>query len=341
MATIGAHYFKVCTLGAERAGLSRSDLLRSAGIAADGPESPDWRGSTESMSLLVRAIWTALDDEQMGFTARRMPVGALGMMTELAIGAPSILAALEKGIAFFALIDNGIETRIATVGEDVRISAAMREPALDPDHYFVEFWLIIWHRFACWLAGATIALRSADFDYPRPDGYLGEFNHLFPTRQRFDTASCCIHLDRTSLLGAVARSEAERREMIARAPLDFMTIPASDLSATRRVRRLLIPAAGAAFDPQPLGVIAATLGFSGAGLARALRREGTSLTRLCETVRCELASVRLTRSTETVEQIADALGFAETRSFTRAFRQWTGSSPLVFRRQARSQRPLN
>jgi len=34
----------------------------------------------------------------------------------------------------------------------------------------------------------------------------------------------------------------------------------------------------------------------------------------------------------TVETTAALLGYAESRSFTRAFRQWTGCSPLQFRR---------
>jgi len=37
------------------------------------------------------------------------------------------------------------------------------------------------------------------------------------------------------------------------------------------------------------------------------------------------------RTALTVEQIADSLGYAETASFTHAFKRWTGRSPREFR----------
>lgn len=122
--------------------------------------------------------------------------------------------------------------------------------------------------------------------------------------------------------------------MIARAPLDFMTIPASDHSLARRVRRLLVPAAGAFFRPWPMSRVAAVLAMHPAGVARQLRREGTSLARVTENIRRDLASALLQRRDATIEDIAERLGYAEARSFTRAFRRWTGQSPLRFRRSA-------
>jgi AraC-like DNA-binding protein len=44
-----------------------------------------------------------------------------------------------------------------------------------------------------------------------------------------------------------------------------------------------------------------------------------------------MAIARLTRRGATIDRIAADLGYAETRSFTRAFRQWVGESPLRYR----------
>jgi AraC-like DNA-binding protein len=331
VATIGAHYFQVCTRGAERAGVDRAMLLAAAGIDPDAAERPDWRGSVEAMSLLVRAIWTTLDDEHMGCTRRRVKSGAFAMMTELAMQADTVLEALVKGIAFYDLLETGMATRLEIGGDRIVLHVAARDPSADPEHYFTEFWMIIWHRFACWLAGETIALELAEFDYSRPDEYFEEFKYLFPTQHRFGASGCRLHFDRAPAMGAIMRTASDRREMAATAPLEFMTIPASDHSMARRVRRLLTPHAGAGFEPQTREQIAARLNVSPVLLARRLRSEGATLSGIIETIRRDMAISRLTRRGATVESIATELGYAETRSFTRAFRQWVGESPLRYR----------
>ncbi len=57
----------------------------------------------------------------------------------------------KKGLAFYHLLTADIETRLDAQGSHVALSVVMKHPHLDPDNYFAEFWMIIWHRFASWL----------------------------------------------------------------------------------------------------------------------------------------------------------------------------------------------
>ncbi|MEX6725376.1 AraC family transcriptional regulator ligand-binding domain-containing protein [Parapedomonas caeni] len=336
MATIDAHYFRVCTLGAERAGHNRAALLATANLVEADISRPGWRGSVEAMTILVRAIWAALDDEHMGCTDTPVRPGAFALMTELALTQPTVQAALAKGMAFYALLTEAITTRLDIKGDHAVITVRFRQPELDAEHYFSQFWLIIWHRFACWLAGETVPLLRAEFPYARPIGYFEEFKYLFPGKLRFGASEHRLVLERASLAGPVRRGESERAAMVARAPLDFMTIPASDHSVSRQVRQLLRPrdAAGGFIKPS-LDTMAAALGLTPVTLARRLREEGTSLSQLAENQRRDMAIRRLAEGRSTVETIAAELGYAEARSFTRAFRAWTGQSPLRYRRGQR------
>src|SRR3546814_14650707 len=65
-------------------------------------------------------------------------------------------------------------------------------------------------------------------------------------------------------------------------------------------------------------------------LRRLLRAEGANLATIRENVRRDKAVRLLTATHATVEAIAAALGHAEARSFTRAFRHWTGCSPSAW-----------
>jgi AraC-like DNA-binding protein len=78
--------------------------------------------------------------------------------------------------------------------------------------------------------------------------------------------------------------------------------------------------------------VARAVGLSARTLHRRLADAGTSFERLLDDTRRELAAEYVRRSDYAVGEIAYLLGFAETSSFNRAFRRWTGKSPSEFRR---------
>jgi AraC-like DNA-binding protein len=81
--------------------------------------------------------------------------------------------------------------------------------------------------------------------------------------------------------------------------------------------------------------VAAALHMSERTLHRRLAAEGVHLHRLLDDVRRQQALDLLGRTDLATKEIAAALGFASARSFHRAFRRWTGSTP----RQAIPRRP--
>ncbi|API58659.1 hypothetical protein BSL82_04490 [Tardibacter chloracetimidivorans] len=334
MATISGHYFRVCTRGAEHAGVDRAALLLRAALHPGEINAPGWRGSVQSMTLLVQAIWAELNDEFMGFTSQPVKPGTLAMMTELALTGRTVLEALRKGIAFYGIVTNAVVTELEVEGDDVLISVKLEHPELDPDHYLLEFWLIIWHRFACWLAGEIVPITLVELPYPRPTGYLDELYHLFPAEQRFDEPRCRLRLPLDALAVSIMPDEAARQQMVRRAPFDFMTIPGHDHSLAHQVRTLLMPRGNAVFFPLSVTQIGAALGIQPVTLSRRLRAEGATVSGIIQAIRRELATSRLLGNGTTVEDIAVQLGYDEPRSFTRAFRQWMGVSPRQFRKLA-------
>ena len=75
-------------------------------------------------------------------------------------------------------------------------------------------------------------------------------------------------------------------------------------------------------------------GFTNAipiGLTWEEEREGTTYLQLLEETRCELGLEYMEHSQLPVTEIALMLGFAETSSFSRAFRRWTGTAPSQHR----------
>jgi AraC-like DNA-binding protein len=91
---------------------------------------------------------------------------------------------------------------------------------------------------------------------------------------------------------------------------------------------------------EPLaGEVARELAASPRTLQRRLNERGTSFAKLLDQTRRELAVEYLRNPENTVEETAFLVGFAETASFNRAFRRWTGDSPSAFREAHRGLLP--
>lgn len=99
---------------------------------------------------------------------------------------------------------------------------------------------------------------------------------------------------------------------------------------TQRVRDAL--AQNLAGGPPSLGQIARKLGMSERTLARHLEEEGSAFKVLLDDLRTRLALRYVRRSELPFAEIAFLLGFSQVAAFHRAFRRWTGQTPLEYRK---------
>ncbi len=79
--------------------------------------------------------------------------------------------------------------------------------------------------------------------------------------------------------------------------------------------------------------IAEALNLSTRTLVRRLQAEGTSFHHVKDQLRQDIAIRLLREGQQSVDDIAAHIGFENLTAFHRAFKAWTGSTPLAFRRQ--------
>ncbi|MFW5877013.1 MAG: helix-turn-helix transcriptional regulator [Myxococcota bacterium] len=101
-------------------------------------------------------------------------------------------------------------------------------------------------------------------------------------------------------------------------------------SLTGRVRSML--ATGLANGDANATEVAKRLGVSTRTLTRRLERDGTSLKELADDLRRRLALQYVGSRDLPLSEVALLLGFSQTSAFHRAFRRWTGQTPLEYRR---------
>jgi AraC-like DNA-binding protein len=187
------------------------------------------------------------------------------------------------------------------------------------------------HGLACWYIDSRIALRGTALPFVAPP-HAAAYAHMFPGTLAFNAARAGIAFDAAYLGLPLRRDEKALAQMLQRA------LPITVLQYRRD--RLLVQQVRQALASHPerthsAAGVAEMLHVSTRTLHRQLKEEGASLQQLKDEVRRERAQDLLLRSGRPLKQVAALAGFRNEKSFTRAFKAWTGLSPAAFRDASR------
>jgi len=172
------------------------------------------------------------------------------------------------------------------------------------------------------LCGPDFRLRQVTFAFPRPRS-TSLFRSFFDAPIRFGAERNALAFDARWLARPIQTADPYLHAMLAddvRRDLDRLAQSADD--TIRRVVRSLV--AGGRFSADDA---AAAFGVNRRTLARRLRDRGTTFQALLDDARFGEAQRLLQSSAVAVTEIASRLGYADTATFTRAFRRWSGTSP--------------
>jgi AraC-like DNA-binding protein len=171
------------------------------------------------------------------------------------------------------------------------------------------------------------------FTHPRPervDVYAQVFGH---GKLQFSAPFNGFLFDRGYLQIPMPTADHKLHALMRRhAELLVAELPKAE-SVTEKVRALVAEQLSGG-DPT-VEHVAAALYMSTRTLARKLEHEGTSFKELLDDLRRRLALRYVGGHDRGLSEIAFLLGFSQTAAFHRAFKRWTGQTPLDYRRARR------
>ncbi len=332
MATIGTHYILSALGGARSKGVDCTALLQASGISEIRLSNPKARFPVESVARLYAGIAQTLNDEFMGFTEERLKVGTFALMAEWVSRSRTLEEMLQKGIRFYNQITSALQMSLEIKDEHVYLTTTFAKPQLDFEHFYIEYWHVIWHRFASWYIGKPIKLLTAYINYTPIDQDEFELLYRCPTNQKSKFNRLVFH--KQYLQEPLVKTQRELEIFLNRAPIDLLTIPGEDTSLSAQINQLLEPRQLATKDPLILPNahdLCLQLNISEQTLRRKLSAEGTSYQELKDQLRHDLANKLLQSRTFSIAEISHYLNFSEPRAFTRAYKQWSGLTPRAFR----------
>jgi AraC-like DNA-binding protein len=182
---------------------------------------------------------------------------------------------------------------------------------------------------ACWLTDSRIPLIATHLRFA-PPAHADSYRVLFDGPTHFNAPTHCLQFDAGYLALPVRRDEAALQQMLQRALLLTVRPYRRDRLLVEKVRQTLAQHPEHSRNADDL---AGWLNMSARTLHRQLKEEGASLQELKDAVRRDVAMTQLQRTSRPLKQVAEAAGFHNEKSFIRAFKSWTGTSPEAFRQQ--------
>ncbi len=317
--------------GARLHGINCNQLLRSCGIDPALQSSPQSRIPARQFIELCRRISGRLEDEQYGLLERKQRIGSYHAIATNAVHGKTLGEAMQRFASVSNLFDNSLHLSCEFTGQQAKLEVLRRTGMQVRDSFAIDTTLMILHRFGSWLINERIALHMVRLDYQAPP--LHEHEYLFYGTSVIKGTSCSsIEFDANYLDRPVVQTESTLVDYFQDAPANLYLPFEESGQYTRHIRRYLDKLTEEAFAKCSLKSYCKTLGTSSDSLRRRLKQEGSSWQAIRNSVRREQAIKLLTSSDKSVEQIAFLIGYTEAAPFIRAFRNWTGATPLQFRK---------
>ncbi len=288
--------------------------------------------------VLVEVAHSALEmavdftrDPDLGLrAARRLVLGDVGAVDYVVRSAPTVREALEDAARYIRLINEVLEVRLEIDGSTafVHLENSVVLPRAAADFEVGGFFC---NHIAEWISGAP-SEATVWFTHRAPDD-LTEYLRTFPSvTLRFSAPAFGFSFPRAVLDRPVPGADANLRAVIVPYAEETLGKLAVVQSVTADVRAIIVETLE--LGGPDIASVAQQLGMSVRTLARRLEGEGTTFRDLADDARRKLALDYVGSRDLDLSAIAYRLGFSHTAAFHRAFRRWTGRTPLAYRRSA-------
>lgn len=330
--TISAPLVRHQLAGAKAAGIDIERLLEERGLDPALLHTSDGRIPLEQVVALHRYCNGRLNDEVTGLLHSPLRLGHFRMMALCAVHAGTLEEALSRCVEFYNLFENSFFYRYDSQRGQSRLWLEPIPGQQIQNPFVVDFLLPVFHRFIGWLGNHRIALNQVKLAFPPPE-YRDEYHYTYyGAPVLFNQPVSSLSFDEGYLKHPVVQNEATVESYVRRAPLDLY-LPVDAGGETTEAIRLLAQRIFKDTKGVPsLSEIAAAMELNPQTLRRRLKGEGTSFHTIKAQFRRDLAIHHLGNAELSIEAIAEKAGYSEPSAFIRAFKSWTGFTPLQFRK---------
>lgn len=327
--TVAAGIVRGMFEAAVRSGAERAALSVASGIAAADLDDQDKRIPLARYHALIRAGQRLARDPALalhyGESVDLADVSVVGLIGRASETMAQAFLQLQRYSKLLVDIDGGAGSRF---GLEWRGSELwLVDNRLNPNQFFEHTEIAFAQMVSnCRRLGVDPFTHEVRVTHNDP-GYRGEYERILGAPVTFGSTENAMRLEHRFLFHPLARQPeyvfgvlSDRAETLLKGLQDLETLRGM-------VEAAILPILHT--GDAKIDVIAKRLGMSRQTLYRRLRAEGVTFETVLDEIRRKLADHYLGGRKVSVNQTAYLLGFSQSAAFSRAFKRWTGSSPIA------------
>jgi AraC-like DNA-binding protein len=313
-------------------GADRDALLGDAGTSYQALLDPDYRISYAQYLRIAEAAIRHTKNPAIGLDfGAQAHLAHWGVVGLAAMNGVTAGEALRLGLAYYRNFAPGWDLSVQIENGLGHLVARETIPRGAMLPFATEAMLMTMQRLCSQVIGRDVPpAKLVRFAYPRPP-YVHRYIECFGSTLLFDCEVTEVIFDPSGLEERVVGADptmAVIAERYCAAEAD-RAAPGEGLLA--QVRKVLLRG----LSPRPtLEDVARELRTSSRSLRRGLQEMGTSFRTLMDEAARVRAEELVRQNNDKLEHVASELGFSDVRTFRRAFKRWTGHSPVAFRNRA-------
>ena len=309
-------------------GVDPAEVLASAGLEADALDYLENRVSCGAAARLIHECAVKTRSSHFGLLlGQRTRVSHLGLPGQLALHSPTLGAAIRTFAVYQHLNSQGMFKFLLEKDGVAILGCVVYQKETDHVDRIYDVDAAATLSVVRELCGAHWLPERVLFSSARPTD-VGLYSRFFGAPCRFGSLRTALMFPGSVLGHRLAGADPEQLRILeaqAHARADFGLV-----FRLRRTLRTLLLGQEASGDE-----VARLLSMHHRTLNRRLKAEGTTFRKVLEEVRFEAACQLLDTGRIPITEIAVSLGYAETSAFSRAFRRWSGATPLERRRKSK------
>lgn len=297
--------------------------------------SSDGYTETKKLAGLARTVWRLLDDESTGGADKKLPLGFFNMLCHACSDCNNLKSVIYRTCKFFALFSDEYEFSLDVKGEEAIFNLNLASKHCDDKisgyqtgDYFILSLSIVLLRWYAWLVDEPIKLERVEFQFSA-FANKDDFEAIYRSAVNFEQINNSFIFSNGFLNKKIVVSQDKLPRLLINAPHCFLSQYKKSNSIAEEVRKLLSKSENIA--QTKISDIASVLCCSIPTLTRKLKIEQTSFMEIKDRTRKLKALSLLKKNNLSIIEISNVLGFSEPSAFTRAFKKWTGDSPVEYR----------
>ncbi len=308
----------VAALGSDRL----AEFWRVTDLSPELVGDPDARISPAQFCVAWSTLTRATSPTIALRIADATPSGAFGIVEYVCRSAATLGDALAQWVRYLNLLDDAVEVGLVIEGDRACIRVLRESEAPAPASHELCFALVTKHarQFVAqpFRITAVTLVHSGD---PAP------YRAWFDAPVSFGAEHTQLVFPTSALSASLQTSDPALLQILTRAASELVRAP-EPTTITDRVARVI--GESLQHDQANIAHVAKKLGMTERSLQRRLKEADASFNAIREEVRKQLAN-RYLADKLAIAEISFLLGFSEPSAFFRAFKRWTGMTPLEAR----------